>query len=311
MLARTTRQILRCTRKLMNRPAAWQVFSESAMEDLSTSPWAQMIASIEADRDRAWPPAHLRARVERLSRLLLAFLFPHFRADDCADHGDLAAEYHAICMLLESVVQPLVPDVALTCERMRTLLAERLPPVRELLLADAEAMRRSDPAAHDVDEIIMAYPGFLAIALHRIAHEFSMLGVPIVPRLISEYAHRETGIDIHPGAKIGREFSIDHGTGVVIGETSVIGDRVRIYQGVTLGALVVEKNLADVKRHPTLEDDVVIYAGATILGGRTVVGKGSVIGGNVWLVRSIPPGTTLTQEPQQFRRDPFPLEFQI
>jgi len=136
---------------------------------------------------------------------------------------------------------------------------------------------------------ISAYPGFLAIAFHRVAHEFYRLGVPIFPRILAEVAHQRTGVDIHPGATIGEAFCIDHGTGIVIGETTVIGDRVKIYQGVTLGALSVDKALSTSKRHPTIEDDVVIYSNATILGGATVVGHHSVIGGNVWLTSSVPP----------------------
>ncbi len=156
---------------------------------------------------------------------------------------------------------------------------------------DALAMFEGDPAANSVTEVVRSYPGFYAVAAHRIAHALLRSGVPQLPRAISEHAHRVTGIDINPGASIGRFFCIDHGTGVVIGQTAIIGNRVKIYQGVTLGALSVNKEDATNKRHPTIEDDVVIYAGATILGGNTVVGRGSVIGGNVWLTRSVPPGT--------------------
>jgi serine O-acetyltransferase len=158
-------------------------------------------------------------------------------------------------------------------------------------LEDAEAIFRGDPAAKSVDEVILAYPGFLAIAVYRVAHWFHNRGVPTLPRMISEHAHKLTGIDIHPGATIGRSFVIDHGTGIVIGETTVIHDNVKIYQGVTLGALSVDKSLANTKRHPTIERDVVIYANATILGGDTVVGAGSVVGGNVWLTESVSPGS--------------------
>ncbi|MFO7824456.1 MAG: serine O-acetyltransferase EpsC [Cyclobacterium sp.] len=154
---------------------------------------------------------------------------------------------------------------------------------------DLQAMFEGDPAAKSKTEIIRCYPGFYAIAAYRIAHLLHKLGIGLIPRMITEYAHSKTGVDIHPGAKIGRHFCIDHATGIVIGETTVVGDRVKIYQGVTLGALSVNKEDADKKRHPTIEDDVVIYAGATILGGDTVIGKGSVVGGNVWLTKSIPP----------------------
>ena len=144
-------------------------------------------------------------------------------------------------------------------------------------------------AAESVDEVISAYPGFRAIAIYRIAHEFYRMGVPLFPRILTESAHQRTGIDIHPGATIGRSFFIDHGTGIVVGETTTIGDSVKIYQGVTLGALSVDKTLASSKRHPTIEDNVVIYSNATILGGTTVIGHDSVIGGNVWLTESVPP----------------------
>jgi serine O-acetyltransferase len=150
--------------------------------------------------------------------------------------------------------------------------------------------------------VVVAYPGFRAIALFRLAHVLHGAGVPLLPRLMTELGHRETGIDIHPAARIGRAFSIDHGTGVVIGETTVIGDGVKLYQGVTLGAASVQKALANRKRHPTVEDGVVIYANATILGGDTVIGAGSVIGGNVWLTRSVPPGSVVTHDGLTERR---------
>ena len=150
-------------------------------------------------------------------------------------------------------------------------------------------MYSGDPAAKSINEVVQTYPGFYAIAAFRIANELHRLGSVGIPRVITEHAHSKTGIDIHPGAKIGAHFCIDHGTGVVIGETTVIGNHVKIYQGVTLGALSVDKSDAERKRHPTIEDNVVIYAGATILGGETVIGHDSVIGGNVWLTRSVPP----------------------
>ena len=157
------------------------------------------------------------------------------------------------------------------------------------LRADAAAIVAGDPAAESLDEVVVAYPGFLAITIHRLAHGLHQLGVPILPRLLAEVAHTRTGIDIHPGATIGRSFCIDHGTGIVIGETAVIGDNVKVYQGVTLGALSVSKSAAGTKRHPTIEDRVVLYANATVLGGDTIVGHDSVIGGNVWLTTSVPP----------------------
>jgi serine O-acetyltransferase len=166
---------------------------------------------------------------------------------------------------------------------------KELSRVHSTLLMDAQAIVKGDPAAENVDEVIRSYPGFYAIAVYRIAHIFYTMGIPYLPRILTEHAHEKTGIDINPGAKIGEGFCIDHGTGVVIGETAVIGSNVKIYQGVTLGALSVNKEMAKSKRHPTIEDNVVIYSGATILGGNTVVGEYSIIGGNVWLIKSVPP----------------------
>ena len=174
-------------------------------------------------------------------------------------------------------------------------LLERMPGLRKALAKDVMAAREGDPAAKSDDEIIFSYPGLSAVTIYRIAHQLHKQGVPLIPRIMTEYARSQTGIDIHPGAHIGESFFIDHGTGVVIGETTVIGDRVRIYQGVTLGAMSLPKgaikNLRTRKRHPTIEDDVVIYAGASILGGETVIGTRSVIGGNVWITESVPPDT--------------------
>jgi serine O-acetyltransferase len=168
-----------------------------------------------------------------------------------------------------------------------------LPRIRALLSKDVRAAYEGDPAAKSYDEIIFSYPGLFAITVYRMAHQLYHQGVPLIPRIMSEYAHSITGIDIHPGAEIGESFFIDHGTGVVIGETSSLGNRVRIYQGVTLGALSLPKDavegLRTTKRHPTIEDDVIIYSGVTILGGETVIGARSVIGGNVWLTSSVPP----------------------
>ncbi|HET7899238.1 MAG TPA: serine O-acetyltransferase EpsC [Flavisolibacter sp.] len=168
---------------------------------------------------------------------------------------------------------------------------DAVPEVYRLLNTDIEALLTGDPAAHSSFEVIRAYPGFYALCFYRIAHALHQLDVPLVPRILTEHAHSQTGIDIHPAAQIGEYFCIDHGTGVVIGETTKIGRHVKIYQGVTLGALSVKKEMAFTKRHPTVEDHVVIYAGATILGGETVIGHHSVIGGNVWVTESIPAGS--------------------
>jgi serine O-acetyltransferase len=168
-------------------------------------------------------------------------------------------------------------------------LLKALPDIRAQVHLDVQAALDGDPAAESESEVILAYPGLAALSVHRIAHFLYNKAVPLLPRIMSEYIHHQTGIDIHPGATIGDSFFIDHGTGVVIGETAVIGRQVKIYQGVTLGALSVKKSSVRKKRHPTIEDNVTIYAGATILGGDTVIGHDSIIGGNVWLIRSVPP----------------------
>lgn len=170
-----------------------------------------------------------------------------------------------------------------------------LPNLLNQLNQDAKCIFQHDPAAESVEEVILAYPGFFAIAVYRLSHEFHTHQMPLVPRMMSEYAHRLTGIEIHPGAKIGSPFFIDHGTGVVIGESTEIHNSVKLYQGVTLGALQVSKDMKGQKRHPTVEDNVTIYAGATILGGDTVIGKNSTIGGNVWLTKSVPENSIVYQ----------------
>lgn len=160
--------------------------------------------------------------------------------------------------------------------------------IYQVLLSDLNAILEFDPAAKSRMEVLLAYPGFFSIIVYRIAHNLWVKNVPILPRVLSEYAHSKTGIDIHPAATIGERFFIDHGTGIVIGETAILGNNVKIYQGVTLGALSVSKDKAEEKRHPTIEDNVIVYANATILGGKTIIGRGSVIGGNVWITESVP-----------------------
>jgi serine O-acetyltransferase len=238
---------------------------------------------------RRFQPAALPSKheVEALVEEVLALLFPQHAEDVSATVDQIRARLTHLRAELGRVLCAVVPR-----ERSQELVGqfvELLPGIYEHLCADAEAIAAGDPAAESIDEVVVAYPGFLAITVHRIAHGLHLLGVPILPRLLAEVAHARTGVDIHPGATIGRSFSIDHGTGIVIGETAVIGDEVKIYQGVTLGALSVSKNAARVKRHPTIEDRVVLYANATVLGGDTTIGHNSVIGGNVWLTTSVPP----------------------
>ena len=199
-------------------------------------------------------------------------------------------------------------------EDLAAQLAASIPSIRDAIYKDVEAAFAGDPAAKSREEVILSYPAVEAITIHRVAHKLWSLGVPLIPRMMSEVAHTRTGIDIHPGATIGEYFFIDHGTGVVIGETTVIGSRVKLYQGVTLGAASVKKEEANAKRHPTLEDEVTVYANATILGGKTVIGKGSVIGGNVFIIKSVSPGSRVyNKEADYVVRNPndYMLDFQI
>lgn len=232
----------------------------------------------------------LKAEVEHFLEELLALLFPHFgKHEKCKNLSEIQNELSTIERLLTDIVEPLVASRGLSGGQVVLDFFAKLPYVYTLLWKDAEAIFKGDPAAESLDEVISAYPGFYAIYAYRVAHIFYRAKVPVFPRLITEYAHIKTGVDIHPGAEIGPSFFIDHATGIVIGETTVIGSNVKIYQGVTLGALSVSKVLADKKRHPTIEDNVIIYSSATILGGETVIGHDSVIGGNVWLTQSVPP----------------------
>ena len=251
------------------------------------------VADVQAARRAYGRPGGLRAQADATAEAALALLFPEFAAGH--DAGAAEADARRYLDLTAGLLRCAVPDRADALARQSLA---GLADLRDALLLDAQATHDGDPAAESVEEVILAYPGFYATAVHRLAHALWREDVPLVPRLLAEHAHRETGVDIHPGARIGAEFAIDHGTGVVIGETAVVGDRVRVFQGVTLGALFVEKELAQTKRHPTVEDDVVLYANAIVLGGRTVVGAGSTIGGNVWLTRSVPPGSVVTHVAQ-------------
>ncbi|AMR27203.1 serine acetyltransferase [Hymenobacter psoromatis] len=222
-----------------------------------------------------------------LAEQVLAVLFPERATKPLAGTDAVAATlYHLQSELAELLAQ--VPGLPTPPATLAADLSNGLPNLRAALLRDADATLAADPAAQSIAEILNTYPGFYATALHRLAHALHQRGVPRLPRLLSEYAHQRTGIDIHPGARIGPAFCIDHGTGIVIGETAEIGAHVQLYQGVTLGALSVAKALQGLKRHPTIEDHVVIYANATILGGSTVIGTRSIIGGNVWLTESVP-----------------------
>ncbi len=247
-----------------------------------------LIARLTEDCDKACFPPQTRASAVSIGESSLALLFPHLSTTSGADGPHIAAAIETLRRQVREFQQLLEPMFPNPDHSVADKFLQQFPAVHQLLRGDAETMYHGDPAAESVDEVILAYPGFRAIATYRVAHELLLLGVPILSRLLSEWAHTLTGVDIHPGAKIGRDFSIDHGTGVVIGETSVIGNRVRLYQGVTLGALAVARELKGAKRHPTVEDNVVIYSHATILGGTTVIGHDSVIGGNAWITESVP-----------------------
>jgi serine O-acetyltransferase len=231
----------------------------------------------------------VKSKVSQFADDLLRLLFPHFSEEKYSSEEELEAQCGILRRNLAIVLQPMKTRMPKSVEVTTEIFFTKIPGIYRQLLQDAEGILRGDPAAESVDEVISAYPGFLAIAIYRIAHEFTALDVPIFPRILTETAHYRTGIDIHPGAAIGTPLVIDHGTGIVIGESTIIGNNVKLYQGVTLGALSVEKSLARSKRHPTIEDNVVIYSNATILGGSTVIGHDSVIGGNVWLTESVPP----------------------
>ena len=249
-----------------------------------------------------------RDTVIKLIFRLRSLVFPSYF--ECSDFHVYSAKTE-LSMLLEDVLYNLTEEIAISlrysdeyrekeesdihasAEKLALEFLSRLPKVRALIDTDLDAAYHGDPAAFNKSEIVLSYPGLFAILVNRFAHELYEMGVPILPRIMTEYAHTETGIDIHPGATLGEYFFIDHGTGIVIGETSVIGDRVKIYQGVTIGALSTRdgQKLHGKKRHPTIESDVTIYAGASILGGDTVIGEGSVIGGNAFITSSIPPHT--------------------
>jgi len=261
-----------------------------------------------------------RSEVIAVTEKLLELIFPGF---------DRAGTYPSALVLLGDCMRELSDQISRAmrrvsggecdccetgcssrCDDMALALLKKLPDIREIMKKDVEAAYNGDPAAKSFDEIILSYPGVKTIAIQRLAHELYCLEVPLIPRMMTEYAHSITGIDIHPGAKIGVGVFIDHGTGVVIGETAIIGDNVRIYQGVTLGAGNFPKNacgmlITGLKRHPTVGCNVTIYSGASVLGDITI-GDNSVIGGNVWLTESLPPGTKITALPPEHRRKTLP-----
>lgn len=262
----------------------------------------------------AGPCLPSRESIISILRTLESIIFPGFQTDECLDmcmrtyatQEKLSSAYQKLykeikkSFFFQSTTQYNCTDCVNEAKEVTDNFFKALPEIREKLIKDARAALAGDPAAESMEEVILSYPGIEAMAVYRIAHVLHNYKIPLIPRMMSEYAHSKTGIDIHPGAQIGEHFFIDHGTGVVIGETSVIGDYVKIYQGVTLGALSVKKEEANVKRHPTIEDNVTIYAGATILGGDTVIGENSIIGGNVWVIKSIPPRSRIYNKPLDY-----------
>jgi serine O-acetyltransferase len=275
---------------------------------MSTNEFIQHLYAQHKKVDTAFPDKEL---AEQFIDQVFNFLFlPNKKHHH---QSDLERELN----LLKSHFSSLVYDVTHKeekAEKHTETFFAAIPALYATLVQDAKALLQFDPAARSVEEVLVAYPGFYATAVYRLSHQLWEQGVEILPRLFTEYAHSRTGVDIHPGAVIGEGFCIDHGTGIVIGETTVIGNNVKIYQGVTLGALHVSKETVT-KRHPTIEDNVTIYAGATILGGETVIGKDSIIGGNVWLTYSVPSFSVVYHKSEVKVRDknpfPEPLNFVI
>lgn len=228
---------------------------------------------------------------------VLRLLYPEQSKKHYTDVAQIREEFAALEHSLLEIMNATKACSDCNNETVAKRFFNRIPDLYQLLNKDASSILNGDPASKSEFEVIRTYPGFFAISFYRMASELLRLEVPLLPRILTEYAHSHTGIDIHPGAEIGEYFFIDHGTGIVIGETAVIGNHVKLYQGVTLGAMSVEKEMMYVKRHPTVEDHVVIYSGATILGGDTVIGHHSIVGGNVWLTKSVPPNSTVFHKP--------------
>ncbi len=240
------------------------------------------------------PPYKVVAFFKRLT----GFLFAEYSTVDCSTPEATEAEFHNIKAQLKSLFDHGGESKSRNTSEMTDTFISKLPAIKKSVEEDIEAIYQGDPATKSKTEVIRTYPGFYAMMAYRTAYIFFTNGCKLMARTISEHAHSETGIDIHPGAQIGSHFCIDHGTGIVIGETSIIGSNVKIYQGVTLGALSVKKADAGTKRHPTIKDRVVLYANATILGGTTVIGENSTIGGNAWITNSIPPNSVITYSPK-------------
>lgn len=283
---------------------------------------AELVASYRRDPrgqhiNRQFLPS--REEILAIARLLFELFYPgYYGRQDLTDEnlpfhvGNLLSELReklareietCLCFACE-MEDRATADCAGEAKRISAALLAALPQIRDALILDVQAAYDGDPAAQSLDEVILAYPGLVAVTVHRFAHELYRQGVPLMPRILAEWAHTQTGVDIHPGAAIGRSFFIDHATGTVIGETSAIGAEVKLYQGVTLGALSHPRDaegrvVRNTKRHPTVEDNVTLYANAIVLGGDTVVGEGSIVGGSVFLTKSVPPGSRVAIRPPE------------
>lgn len=249
-----------------------------------------IVAQIKKHKKQPYLDYSLKSKTEKFTDTLFYTLFDI--------NTDVEENLDQLEIQFDELVDLACWETEKPCKKVWQNYVAELPSILEKLNLDAEAILNCDPATLSIQEVYMAYPGFHAIAIYRLANVLYKQGFPLVPRLMTEYAHRQTGVDINPGATIGASFFIDHATGVVIGETAIIKDHVKLYQGVTLGALFVHKSLQKTKRHPTIESNVTIYANATILGGDTVIGENTVIGGNAWLTSSVPANSTVYHTPE-------------
>jgi len=294
----------------MSAAAALPTLVEGMLASYRRDPRAQHL-------NRRFLPS--RDEILEIVKLLLELFYPgYYGRQDLTDETIAFHVGNLLSTLREKVERQVETCLRFTAEsegradnscaeearRVTTAFLGRLPAVRDELILDVQAAYDGDPAASSLDEVILAYPGMLAVTVHRVAHELHVMGVPLMPRIMSEWAHSRSGTDIHPGAQIGRSFFIDHATGVVVGETTAIGSNVKLYQGVTLGALSIPRDergrvIRDTKRHPTVEDGVTIYANATVLGGKTVIGADSMVGGSVFVIESVPPSTRVALRPPE------------
>ena len=266
------------------------------MSELSSLTLSEFAEKLLNQRETHTCNASLKEEAIDFLNEIVDIIFPHFSNKVYYSPEDIIAKLQLLERNMKSLLKKVV-GINIDCiDTIAKNFISKIPETHDMLWSDAEAIYKGDPAAESIDEVILAYPGLMAISIYRFAHILYKLEVPIVPRIFTEHAHQITGIDIHPGADIDSPFFIDHGTGVVIGETTKIGKNVKIYQGVTLGALSVEKSLSHTKRHPTIEDDVIIYSQAVILGGNTIIGRNSIIGGNSWITQSVPSNSIVSSK---------------